>query len=62
MATASKYCSAYGGEHCGDRNAQTPGAIKCLGPGELLLAQAGVREGVSEGRVSVQQQERLKYR
>lgn len=40
-ATASKACSAYAEEHFGDVTAQTPGGIKCLGPGEFCSHAPG---------------------
>ena len=41
IATASKYCSAYAEEHFGDRNAQTPAGVECLGPGEYCSHKPG---------------------
>jgi hypothetical protein len=40
VAQASKYCSGTALEH-GDVNAQTPGGVKCLGPGEYCSHKAG---------------------
>jgi hypothetical protein len=41
VAQASKYCSAYAEEHFGDRNARTPGGVKCLGVGEYCSHTPG---------------------
>lgn len=41
VATASHYCSAYAEEHFHDRNAQTPGGVKCLGVGEYCSHKPG---------------------
>lgn len=41
VAQASKYCSAYAEEHYGDRNARTPGGVKCLGSGEYCSHKPG---------------------
>jgi hypothetical protein len=41
VASASKYCSAYAEEHFGDRNAETPDGVKCLGSGEYCSHAPG---------------------
>jgi hypothetical protein len=40
VAHISKYCSAAALER-GDKNAQTPGGVKCLGPGEFCSHEPG---------------------
>lgn len=41
VATMSKRCSAAAEEDYGDRNARTPGGIKCVGVGEYCSHKRG---------------------
>lgn len=59
VATASKYCSAYAEEHFGDRNAQTPGGVKCLGVGETCSHKPGYAAAYRRAGFRCDAEERL---
>jgi hypothetical protein len=62
VAQASKYCSAYAEEHFHDRNAQTPGGVKCLGVGETCSHKPGYAAAYRKVGFKCKPNGRLAYR
>lgn len=62
VAQASKYCSAYAEEHFGDRNAWTPGGVKCLGVGEFCSHKPGYASAYRKAGFKCKPNGRLAYR
>lgn len=62
VAQVSKYCSAYAEEHFGDRNARTPGGVKCLGPGEYCSHAPGYAHAYKNAGFRCDADGRLEYR